>query len=77
MKNKFTQQKTSSAELRFNYLTRKFRQARDLSKQTQTQVAWLFHEIKQYGFNFFANHYQSERLDQLEQILQNHNSGRA
>jgi hypothetical protein len=75
--NKFkkNQPHTSSAELRYNYLTRKFRQLKDLSKQTQVQVSWLFKEIKDYGFNFFPNHYQWERLNELEGILNKHNNG--
>lgn len=66
----------SSAELRFNYLTRKFKQLRDLSKDTQVQVAWLFKEVKDYGFNFFPNHYLWENLNKLESILNTHNSGK-
>lgn len=61
--------KVSSAELRYNYLTRKLRQIKDLSKDVQVDVAWLFNEVKSYGFDFFANHYQWERMDQLEKIL--------
>lgn len=76
MNNKFKkQQHTSSAELRFNYLTRKFRQLRDMSKTTQIQVAWLFKEIKDYGFNFFPNHYLWGHLNELESILNKHNNG--
>ncbi|WGH49836.1 hypothetical protein [Alishewanella phage vB_AspM_Slickus01] len=61
--------KISAAETRYNFLVRKLRKIRDLTKQTQQEIAWLFKEITDYGFNFFPNHYLWNNLDKLEAIL--------
>jgi len=58
-------------------LSRKFKQIRDLTKDVQKDVAHLINEINQYGFDFFPNHYQWERLDALEKHLNNYNNGAA
>lgn len=39
-----------------------------ISKETQTDIAYLINEVDRYGFTFFANHYVIDSVERLEGI---------
>tara|TARA_B100000700_G_C14949068_1_gene810745 strand:+ start:1092 stop:1346 length:255 start_codon:yes stop_codon:yes gene_type:complete len=41
----------------------------DLTNENEVEIAYLLKDIEDYGFDFYPNHYNWERLDRLENIM--------
>ena len=62
--------KLSASEKRYNGIISRVRGLRNkLTKQQETELAYMVNDIDSYGFNFFANHYTYEKVDNLEKYV--------
>lgn len=63
----------SAAEKRYYGILSRIRSMQingvEIPQDKQQDLAYTINDIKRYGFGFFPNHYLFEKVDHLEQVL--------
>ena len=42
-----------------------------MTKQQQVDISYLINDIEKHGFDFFPNHYVFDKIEELEEIINN------